>query len=90
MHWPNLNTLFNYPDEMRRVIYTTNAIESLNSVIRKAVKNRKILPTDDSAKKVIYPAIQEAPKKRTMPIRNWKSALNRFMIMVEGRLADFI
>jgi putative transposase len=48
-HWPNLITLFEYPPDIRRVIYTTNAIESLNSVIRKATKQRKVFPTDDSA-----------------------------------------
>lgn len=85
-----MNTLFGYPDEIRRAIYTTNAIESLNSVIRKATKKRKIFPTDDSAMKVVYLAIQEASKKWIMPIRNWKSALNRFMIMFENRLADFV
>ena len=53
-HWQNLNTLFNYPPDIRKAIYTTNAIESLNSVIRKATKKRKLFPTDDSAKKVIY------------------------------------
>ena len=84
-HWENLNTLFNYPQEIRKAIYTTNAIESLNSVIRKAIKKRKLFPTDDSAKKVIYLAIQAASKKWTMPIRNWKLALNRFMIEFEGR-----
>jgi putative transposase len=89
-HWHNLNTLFSYPDEIRKAIYTTNAIESLNSVIRKAIKKRKLFPTDDSAKKVIYLAIQAAAKKWTMPIRNWKLALNRFMIEFEDRLADFI
>ena len=71
-HWHNLNTLFNYPQEIRKAIYTTNAIESLNSVIRKAIKKRKLFPTDDSAKKVVYLAIQAASKKWTMPIRNWK------------------
>ena len=89
-HWNNLNTLFSYPGEIRKAIYTTNAIESLNSVIRKAIKKRKLFPTDDSAKKVIYLAIQAAAKKWTMPIRNWKLALNRFMIEFEDRLADFI
>ncbi|MFS6536401.1 IS256 family transposase [Idiomarina loihiensis] len=89
-HWHNLNTLFNYPTDIRRVIYTTNAIESLNSVIRKAIKKRKLFPTDDAAKKVIYLAIQNASKKWTMPIRNWKPALNRFMIEFEDRLADYI
>ena len=89
-HWDNLNTLFNYPQDIRKAIYTTNAIESLNSVIRKAIKKRKLFPTDDSAKKVIYLAIQQASRKWTMPIRNWKMALNRFMIEFEDRLADYI
>jgi putative transposase len=89
-HWHNLNALFNYPEDIRKAIYTTNAIESLNSVIRKAIKKRKLFPTDDSAKKVIYLAIQEASKRWTMPIRNWKPALNRFMIEFEDRLVDYI
>jgi len=89
-HWDNLNTLFNYPPDIRKAIYTTNAIESLNSVIRKATKKRKLFPTDDSAKKVIYLAIREASKKWTMPIRNWKPALNRFIIEFEDRLTDYI
>ncbi|NMS07582.1 transposase, partial [Vibrio parahaemolyticus] len=65
-HWDNLNTLFHYPEDIRRAIYTTNAIESLNSVIRKAIK------------------------KWTMPIRNWRQALNRFMIMFEDRLTEYM
>lgn len=89
-HWENLNTLFNYPEDIRRAIYTTNAIESLNSVIRKVIKKRKLFPTDDSARKVVYLAIQSASKKWTMPIRNWKLALNRFMIEFEDRLTDYI
>ena len=89
-HWHNLHTLFNYPADIRKVIYTTNAIESLNSVIRKAIKKRKLFPTDDSARKVIYLAIQNASKKWTMPIRDWKPALNRFMIEFEDRLKDYI
>ncbi len=89
-HWDNLNTLFNYPDDIRRAIYTTNAIESLNSVIRKAIKKRKLFPTDESARKVIYLAIRDASKKWTMPIRNWRQALNRFMIMFEDRLTEYM
>jgi putative transposase len=89
-HWENLNTLFKYPADIRRAIYTTNAIESLNSVIRKATKKRKLFPTDDSAKKVIFLAIKEASKKWSMPIRNWKPALNHFIIEFEDRLADYI
>ena len=87
-HWPNLITLFDYPDEIRRVIYTTNAIESLNSVIRKAINNRKIFPHDQSAMKVVYLAIDAAAKKWTMPIRNWKPALNRFMIEFTDRMPE--
>jgi len=56
-HWENLNTLFKYPQDIRKAIYTTNAIESLNSVIRKAIKKRKLFPSDDSVKKVVYLAI---------------------------------
>ncbi|WP_419832802.1 IS256 family transposase [Endozoicomonas atrinae] len=89
-NWHNLNTLFNYPMDIRKAIYTTNAIESLNSVIRKALNKRKVFPTDDSARKVVYLAIEDASKKWTMPIRNWKVALNKFLILFEDRLANYI
>ncbi|MFT6189153.1 MAG: transposase-like protein, partial [Oleispira sp.] len=69
-NWDNLNTFFAYPEAIRKAIYTTNAIESLNSVIKKAIKKRKLFPHDDSAKKVVYLATQEASKNWTMPIRN--------------------
>jgi len=85
-HWPNLITLFDYPEEIRKVIYTTNAIESLNSVIRKSIKNRKIFPHDNSALKVVWLAIQAASKKWTMPLHHWNVALNRFMLEYHGRL----
>jgi transposase-like protein len=83
-HWPNLITLFDYPDEIRPVIYTTNAIESLNSVIRMAI----IFPHDQSALKVVYPAINAAGRKWSTPIRNWKPALNRFMIEFADRMPE--
>ena len=89
-HWENLNTFFDYPEDIRKAIYTTNAIESLNSVIRKATKNRKVFPTEQSAMKVLFLAIQSASKKWTMPIRNWKAAMNRFLIDFEDRLSKFI
>jgi len=79
-NWHNLITIYEYPPEIRKVIYTTNAIESLNSVVRKATRNRKVFPDDQSAMKVVYLAMQQASKKWTMPIRNWKPALNRFSI----------
>ncbi|MCY9824439.1 transposase [Aeromonas media] len=85
-NWDNLITLFDYPPAIRKVIYTTNAIESLNSVLRKATKQRKLFPTDESAPKVAFLAIQQAAKKWTMPIQNWKPALNRFIIEFGDRL----
>ena len=87
-HWPNLIALFDYPDDIRKVIYTTNAIESLNSVIRKAVNNRKVFPHDQAAMKVVYLAIDAAAKKWSMPISNWKRALNRFMIEFPERMPE--
>ena len=73
-------TMFDYPMEIRKIFYTTNTIESLNSVIRKAIRNRKIFLGDQSALKVIYLAIQMASKKWTMPLRHWKPVMNRFAI----------
>ena len=87
-HWPNIITLFDYPDYIRKVIYTTSAIESLNSQIRKAIKNRRIFPTDNSGMEVLYLAIEAASKKWTIPIRNWKKALNRFAIEFENRMPN--
>ena len=89
-NWDNVNTLFAYPEEIRKAIYTTNAIESLNSVIRKAINKRKLFPHDDAAKKVVYLATREASKMWTMPIRNWRSALNHFMIVFEERLSEHV
>jgi len=89
-HWLNLRTIFDFPEEIRKAIYTTNAIESLNSVIRKATKKRKIFPTDESALKVVYLATQAAAVKWTMPIQNWKQAMNRFAIEFEEQLTPYL
>jgi len=89
-NWDNLATLFQYPQAIRKVIYTTNAIESLNSVIRKATKNRKIFSHDNSAFKIIFLAIESASKKWTMPIRDWNAAMNQFMILHEERLKKYL
>lgn len=89
-HWENLNTFFGYPPDIRRAIYTTNAIESLNSVIRAAIKKRKVFPTDDSVRKVIYLAIKDASKKWSMPIQNWRLAMSRFIIEFGDRLSDHL
>ena len=89
-NWNNLITMFNYPEDIRRVIYTTNAIESVNSSIRKATTRHKMFPNDEAALKVVYLAITEASKKWTMPIRNWRLALNRFTIEFGDRVAKFL
>ena len=80
-HWDDLNEFFAYPEEIRRVIYTTNAIESLNASLRKVTKNRAAFPDDEAIMKIMYLAIQKASKKWTMPIRNWGLALNQFAIL---------
>ncbi|HGP2607351.1 TPA: IS256 family transposase [Salmonella enterica] len=85
-NWANLSTFFSYPQELRKVIYTTNAIESLNSVIRHAIKKRKVFPTDDSVKKVVWLAIQAASQKWTMPLQDWRMAMSRFIIEFGDRL----
>lgn len=89
-NWPNLITLFEYSPQIRKAIYTTNAIESLNSVIRKATRQRKVFPTDQAAMKVAYLAIQQASKKWSMPIRDWKPALNRFSIEFGERVTAYL
>ena len=86
LKWNDLITLFEFPPEIRKAIYTTNAIESVNSVIRKFTRNRKLYPNAESALKLVYLAIHEASKRWTMPIRGWKAALNHFAILFEDRL----
>ena len=85
-NWENLNEIFNYPEDIRKAIYTTNAIESLNSSLRKVVKKRSAFPTDDAIYKVLYMALKNASRKWTMPIRDWGKALNQFAIHFEGRI----
>ena len=86
--WTDIITLFDFPAPIRKAIYTTNAIESVNSVIRKFTRNRKIYPNESSALKLIYMAINEAAKRWTMPIHHWKQALNHFAIMYEDRMPE--
>jgi putative transposase len=84
-HWERVRPFFAFPPDIRKAIYTTNAIESINMTLRKVLRNHRSFPTDESAMKVIYLAIHNISKKWTMPIRDWKSALNRFAIEYEGR-----
>jgi transposase-like protein len=86
LKWNDIITLFDFAAPIRKAIYTTNAIESVNSVIRKFTRNRKQYPNAESALKLVYLAIHEASKRWTMPIRGWKAALNHFAIVFENRL----
>lgn len=86
LKWPDIVAMFDFPPAIRKAIYTTNAIESVNSVIRKFTRNRKQYPNEESALKLVYLAIHEASKKWTMPIPKWREALNHFALMFEDRL----
>jgi putative transposase len=85
-NWDNLNEFFGYPEEIRKVIYTTNAIESLNFSFRKVTKNRASFPTDEAILKLLYLALTNASKKWTMPIRDWGAALNQFALYFGERV----
>jgi transposase-like protein len=86
LKWTDIITLFDFPPPIRKAIYTTNAIESVNSVIRKFTRNRKQYPNAESALKLVYLAIHEASKRWTLPIRGWKAALNHFAVLFEDRM----
>jgi len=85
-NWERVTPFFAYPEDIRRVIYTTNAIESVNMSLRKVIKNRGSFPTDEAAIKLLYLALQNISRKWTMPIKEWKAALNRFAILFEDRM----
>jgi putative transposase len=85
-NWARIIPFFAYPKEIRKAIYTTNAIESLNMSLRKIIKMRGSFPTDEAAMKLLYLALQNASKKWTMPIQNWSEALNRFAILWPERM----
>lgn len=85
-NWQNLIPFFAYPEDIRKVIYTTNAIESLNRSLRKVLKTRASFPNDDALRKLLYLALQNATKKWTMPIRNWNGAVNQFIIRYGDRV----
>lgn len=86
-NWERLTPFFDYPPPIRKVIYTTNAIESLNTYLRNVTKNRRSFPTDESVIKVLYLAQHQFSKKWTMPIRDWKQAMGQFMILFGDRVS---
>ena len=86
-HWAHIIPFFDYPADIRKVIYTTNAIESMNMSIRKVTKNKRIFPNDEAMLKCLFLALRNIAKKWTMPVRNWNEALNRFVIEFGDRIS---
>jgi len=84
--WDNVIPFFAYPEPIRKVIYTTNAVESLNAQLRQVTKRRGSFPTEDSVRKVLYLAVTRAAKRWTMPVQDWPAALNFFSILFAGRV----
>ena len=76
--------MFGYPGEIRRAVYTTNTIESLNMTLRKITKNRSLFPNDEAVYKLMYLGLRNISKRWTMPIRDWSGAMNQFAILFEG------
>jgi transposase-like protein len=88
--WENLSVYFKYPPEIRKVIYTTNIIESVHRQFRKLTKTKGAFPNENSLLKLLYMGIQNASEKWTMPVRNWNLTLSQLAIFFEGRLDDFL
>ena len=88
-NWNDLTEFFNYPKDVRRTIYTTNTIESLNFSLRKVTRNKSSFPDDNSIYKVMYLAIKNASARWTMPIKDWGLAVNQFAILFDGRVPGF-
>ena len=78
--------MFSYPQEIRRAIYTTNTIESLNMTLRQVSKNRVLFPNDEAVFKLMYLALRNISQRWAMPIQNWSAALNQFAILFDGRV----
>lgn len=85
-NWQNLVIFLDYPAEIRKIIYTTNALESVNSCLRKVTKNKRVFPNDDSVFKTLYLTIQYLTLKWVMPIQNWSLAVSHFMVKFEDRV----
>jgi putative transposase len=84
-NWIELSTYFKYPQEVRTLIYTTNAVEGFHRMLRKYTKTKTIYPTDEAVRKSVYLSIQEITKKWSMPIKNWGTIIGQLMIFYEDR-----
>jgi transposase-like protein len=87
-NWDAISPIFKFSTEVRKVIYTTNAIESLNATYRKLNRQRSVFPSDTALLKALYLSTVEATKKWTMPLRNWGQVFGELSIMYEGRLPE--
>ena len=85
-HWDNIKTFFKFPDEIRRIIYTTNAVESLHRQFRKTTKNRSVFPNDESLIKLLFLTISGLSAKWSMEVKGWKNALSQFAILYNDRI----
>ena len=85
-NWERLSQFFKYPDDIRRIIYTTNTIEAVHRQFRKLTKTKGAFPNQDSLLKLLYMGIQNASKKWTMPVQNWSLTISQLAIFFEGRL----
>ena len=85
-NWARVVPMFSYPADIRRAVYTTNTIESLNMTLRKVSKNRSLFPNDEAVFKLLYLALRNISKRWTMPVRDWSAAVNQFAILFEGRV----
>lgn len=84
--WEYISTFFAYPGDIRRIIYTTNSIESVNMGIRKVIKNKRFFPSDESAIKQIFLALENISRRWNKPVKDWSLAINRFMIEFGDRM----
>ncbi len=85
-HWDHLTSFFAFPQEIRKIIYTTNAIESMNRGLHKIIKTRGTFPTDEAARKLLYFALLNLSRRWTRPLTNWTAAINQFIIMYDDRV----
>jgi putative transposase len=86
-NWADLNEFFKYPEQVRTLIYTTNAVEGFHRMLRKFTKTKSVFPTDDSLRKSIYLSIKEIAKKWTMPIRDWGIIAGQLGLFFDDRFA---
>ena len=85
-HWANASTYFKYPDYIRKIVYTTNAVEAVHRQLRKVTKNRSMFPNDEALAKMLFLAIRDVARKWTSPIQNWAATISQLAVFFEGRV----